>query len=357
MRRRGFTMIELLVTLGIIGLLVALLLPAVQHAREAARVLQCSNNLRQLGIGLASYLETSQQTLPPSFVMQYDAQTQTTMLHTWSVQGRMLAYLDSGPLADAANYDLGPESFENTTTVSRVMKLFVCPTDPVAEEGAYEIFGMRVYGSDYAWCVGDWYIAPPYLQPQTAPKPRTAFCVNSSVKTRDILDGLTTTMLAAEVKINTPFSTCKDRVHITPENIPSPSETPQEIAPYNKTCRYGNGDPDLPADAPAVPEIGHSEWFDGRAFQGGYTTAWPPNFLAFRNQENVHIDIDLFGFYEQEALTAPAIGAINARSHHAAGGVHILLADGAVRFIPNAIDGMVWRALGTVAGSDTVEGL
>lgn len=356
MRRAGFSLLELLVVVGVIALLAALILPAVQSARESARKVQCSNNLRQFGLAMGSYLEASQQTLPPGFVMQYDDQTGLLQLHTWSVQSRLLPYLDAGALTSVSNFDVGPESFQNTTAVSRVVAGFVCPSEPLATEGSYEIFGCKVFGSNYGWCVGDWYVAPPYVRPSTAPKPRTAFSVNSSVRLRDIFDGLTATMFAAEVKINQPYSSCKNLLTIDSANVPSPDANPYEVAPYETPCYFTSGDPDLPPDAPPVPEIGHAEWFDGRSFHCGFTTAWPPNFKTIRQIERQQDDIDMIGFFEHEAINDTAFAAVTARSHHAAAGVHILLADGAVRFVPDTIDGRLWRALGTIAGNDRTEG-
>src|SRR5690554_5890786 len=96
MRSNGFTLVELLVVIAIIGVLVALLLPAIQAAREAARRSQCSNNLKQLGLGVLNY-EQAQSHLPPSAVVDLSA-TSTPNNGSWGVHGRILGYLEQGSI-------------------------------------------------------------------------------------------------------------------------------------------------------------------------------------------------------------------------------------------------------------------
>src|SRR5690349_14431794 len=99
--RRGFTLIELLVVIAIIGVLIALLLPAVQAAREAARRIQCTNNLKQIGLAMSNY-ESSIGGLPPTFVAAGTGTT-TTYVNGWSALARILPYLEQGAMFNAAN--------------------------------------------------------------------------------------------------------------------------------------------------------------------------------------------------------------------------------------------------------------
>src|SRR5215204_6135707 len=92
--RRGFTLIELLVVMAIIAVLISLLLPAVQNAREAARRAQCKNNLKQIGLALHNYLD-AQKVFPPSFCV--DGPTGTGG-GEWSIQARILPYAEQGNL-------------------------------------------------------------------------------------------------------------------------------------------------------------------------------------------------------------------------------------------------------------------
>src|SRR5437660_5725101 len=98
--RRAFTLIELLVVIAIIAVLIALFLPAVQAAREAARRMQCVNNLKQLGLALANY-EGVAGTLPPSVVVAKGGAGFWS--NGWSAQGRLLPFLEQGAAFNSVN--------------------------------------------------------------------------------------------------------------------------------------------------------------------------------------------------------------------------------------------------------------
>ncbi len=135
--RPGFTLIELLVVISIIGTLVALLLPAVQSAREAARRAQCVNNLKQIGVALFNY-ENSIGAFPPGYIDYQNNSANTPDLDKgpgWGWAAMALPFLEQQPLYSSINFSLGitvvsnPASAANSTAVVTSLAVFQCPSD------------------------------------------------------------------------------------------------------------------------------------------------------------------------------------------------------------------------------------
>jgi prepilin-type N-terminal cleavage/methylation domain-containing protein/prepilin-type processing-associated H-X9-DG protein len=128
MRRRAFTLIELLVVIAIIAVLIALLLPAVQAAREAARRIQCVNNLKQLGIALHNY-HTQVNSFPPGYLSLMDPLTFDNDGPGWGWAARSLSQMEQAPLYNSINFVLGIEFPDNQTSRLTVISSFLCPSD------------------------------------------------------------------------------------------------------------------------------------------------------------------------------------------------------------------------------------
>jgi prepilin-type N-terminal cleavage/methylation domain-containing protein/prepilin-type processing-associated H-X9-DG protein len=139
MRRRGFTLIELLVVIAIIGVLVAILLPAVQSAREAARRIQCTNNLKQMGLALHNY-EAGLGSFPSGAISKLTDPKWTIPAGNcnaappesgpgWGLFALMTPYLEQANLHNALNFDLGIADSANATVRGTKLSMYLCPSD------------------------------------------------------------------------------------------------------------------------------------------------------------------------------------------------------------------------------------
>jgi prepilin-type N-terminal cleavage/methylation domain-containing protein len=124
-RDRAFTLVELLVVIAIIGILVALLLPAVQAAREAARRAQCANHFKQIGLGLHNYHDTH-QAFPPGNI-NFGACCMSESYTSWSIS--LLPYLEQQTLADRYNFNKTNENITNEFVREQHVKTYLCPSD------------------------------------------------------------------------------------------------------------------------------------------------------------------------------------------------------------------------------------
>src|SRR5688500_310532 len=129
MLRKAFTLVELLVVIAIIGVLVAMLLPAVQAAREAARRMSCQNNLKQVALAMHNY-ESAIGVYPPSFCI-----VPGTVLSgnngSWSAQGRLMPYIEQGNAYDQVRLDVAWDAPANRATGVPTMKIgmYRCPSE------------------------------------------------------------------------------------------------------------------------------------------------------------------------------------------------------------------------------------
>ena len=135
--RRGFTLIELLVVIAIIAVLIALLLPAVQQAREAARLSQCKNNLKQLALAIHNYADTNR--VFPATATAYKTGALGDFTYGWGFA--LLPYIEQQNLVNAYKLDYSFGSAENQPVVSTRLSVFQCPSDPsssVSYQGLYD---------------------------------------------------------------------------------------------------------------------------------------------------------------------------------------------------------------------------
>jgi len=183
---RGFTLIELLVVISIIGVLIALLLPAVQAAREAARRVQCTNNLKQIGLAFHNYHD-AHSTLPPGY----------TYLLGYSTGGfgwasMILPYMEQTPVFNAINFNLPAWSSQNSTACTQSLNSYQCPTDYTVTKGYLEREGFRYAKSSYVACFG------PTDMDLTPEDRKGLFSRNSRTRFADVTDGLSQTLAAGE---------------------------------------------------------------------------------------------------------------------------------------------------------------
>lgn len=204
-KKTGFTLIELLVVIAIITILIALLLPAVQQAREAARRTRCRNNLKQIGVALHNYTDIHR--VFPSGWIGVDAATGAPFVEGtsgWGWATMLLPYMDQGPLYNQLDTNLPVLAVENGVSIQTHLEIFRCPSDTgdemwqINEESTGDPLA-ELASANYVACVGT--IEMEDCEGQPAPfvcKGNGAFYHNSKTGFRDLTDGASQTILVGE---------------------------------------------------------------------------------------------------------------------------------------------------------------
>ncbi len=309
--RRGFTLVELLVVIAIIGILIALLLPAVQAAREAARRSQCTNNLKQIGLAVHNYHDTF-NTFPPGSL-----RFNIPGINSWSTQHlswrtRILPYLEQQAIYDQVNwsalqfYNVAP----GTTLRNIDLAAFRCPSD-YSDARCSSTWAPTNYVGNGGARSGHAY---------TTANTRGMFWDVHTADARpprmaDITDGTSNSLMASECKINEPW-VCRG------------------------SCTYAQ----CITGTDGVVRTSNEE--------GGRGYSWFRAYAGWEYLFNTILPINDKLTVNHECMTGSQDGAYAARSRHP-GGVNATMGDASVRFVSETIDINLWQAASTIDGPNT----
>ncbi|MCA9259693.1 MAG: DUF1559 domain-containing protein, partial [Planctomycetales bacterium] len=313
------------VVIAIIGVLVALLLPAIQAAREAARRISCSNNVRQLALATQNY-ESAQTKFPPMLMLGRDQ-------YRWSAQARILPYIEQSGLAAGFNFQ---QDYHNVMLNGKPLKAtrvgtLICPSE-IRDEQRFEDDEPSDYPLNYGVNCGVWKV----YDPRDRSGGDGAFFPNSGLETRHFADGLSNTLMWGEVKAWQAYYRDGNQ-----------GDVPTPVGPSEICSLAGNFKQDS----------GHTEWIDGRVHQAGFTATFPPNaqVACTANGETYDVDFNSHRVTGWEpgnptkylAETQPTYAAVTARSYHSGGVVNVAMMDGSVHQVSSDIDLHAWRAQAT----------
>lgn len=298
-RRLGFTLVELLVVMAIIAILVGLLLPAAQAAREAARRMSCSNNLRQIGLAAHNY---------HSAFRQYPRQAVPRRGHTWAVA--MMPFFERGAVQEKYDFNYSWNHPENSDAIKSRIETLLCPSSPKGDYLDEVQPNVWTATTDY---VPHGAISRGIMNAGIVKRRRkpTGLINKSVTRNRDVLDGLSNTLLLVE---------CAGR----PEYW-----VLGRLGPFTNNNGCGN-----------------FNVVNGRSKGGGW--ADPANMVPMHG-------------FSQDGLSCHGPKAINVTNNNEAysfhvGGMQINLADGSTRFITAQIDMELYASLITMSEGELITG-
>lgn len=307
-RRRGFTLVELLVVIAIIGVLMGLLLPAVQMAREAARRTQCQNNLRQIGLAMHNY-HGARQRFPMG---------QTDVSPGYSAISQVLPYMEQGNLHDLIDFRQPLMSPVNEAARLTPVAGFMCPsgpTNPLPQTGG----GISYFGNKGSALVWGTNVGPN----ATMPEPNGIFVRGKQMRIAEITDGTTHTAL---------FS----------ERLPADGNN-GVVSPIQDVFFHPGSPTDLDQAVDLCAQL------DIQNLSNQF-----PLFMGapWLNGQHTYLHIDTpnrrsCGFFVIGRAVMPP------SSLHPQG-VNVLMADGSLSLVADEISILPWRAMGTRNGGEVV---
>jgi prepilin-type N-terminal cleavage/methylation domain-containing protein/prepilin-type processing-associated H-X9-DG protein len=321
-RRRAFTLVELLVVIAIIGVLTALLLPAVQSAREAGRRTSCINNLKQLGIALVHFHDAKKQ-FPPG--------RGGPPPKIFSPHAYLLPYVEEGGLEAMIDFTQAPTTVviagqkfpgdRNAAAAAEVVKILQCPSDVYSGRVEGSSFGATNYAANTGSAAVDGSIWPA----------DGVFFGQSDVHYRDILDGSAHTAAFSERLLG-------NGTALASGSLLSSDQAAIYILEINNSVSMSE---------PGCASPGSGGWYNARG--GKWILGNYGNTLYNHRFSPNPPQWDCMNLPQQKGYMA-------ARSYHP-GGVNVLFCDGSVRFIREAIELAIWRALATRAGDEPLDSL
>jgi prepilin-type N-terminal cleavage/methylation domain-containing protein len=330
--RRGFTLVEVLVVVALLGVLVGILLPSLQAARETVRRTTCTNHLRQIGLAAANY-QSARGRFPVGAESREWAANRNLphQFFRWSVLAHLSPFFEEAHLFNdldltvplyiqAIGESIAPQ---NRAAVARTVPLFLCPSDrgrPVSE-----IFGP----TNYAACTGSGFGGGTPFETDGL------YCANSRTQPRDITDGLSKTIAFSESILGEgPVATTNGTGIDAATGYAFTFTTPLTEAACGSPARYN------------FTDLRGFSWANGEYRTTLYNHARQPNAATLDCLASVVNTVD-------KARQYACYGWRTARSRHL-GGVNVTMADSAVRFVEDTVDADVWRAMSTRAGGEAV---
>jgi prepilin-type N-terminal cleavage/methylation domain-containing protein len=341
--RSGFTLVELLVVIAIIGILVGLLLPAVQAAREAARRMQCSNNMKQLGLAIHNY-ESSNKRVPAGANAQWQNHSSppAMALHNWhgySPQTMILPFIEQqnvfNQLAFNSHHHDGAVRAPATVSPVAVGRIriatFICPSDRDGLFGTTDVgnnnYGIS-FGSNIGWGLG------------TGAESNGMFTRAGYKRFADCTDGLSQTIMFGEFNKGDNLTSVVDTTSDFVANQVVATLRPSNVRYYPTAAELDA----VGSAAFAAASSGNQRanagirWISPGHYTSAINTLAPPNWRWP-------------ALMEGGCGMGDCSGVFPARSRHSGGAMHTM-GDGSVRFISSTIDLLEYQALGSASGGE-----